>query len=350
MDQPGFCACPTLVGSLPHRDPRRVVERIIATLGEMPAWPQLPARDFRESMYIQYSEGLPGAVVDAAAERLTFSTEGRFQEELERFYQAVVEQDVERFAISRDNALGLHLFLEQRGALATLPPWAKGQVTGPVSFAMTVTDESKRSLAYHPELLDVAVQGMAMKARWSARQLGSVADRALVVLDEPYLCSFGSAFVNVPRETVVDAIHTAVDAIHQEGCLAGLHCCGNTDWPLCFETGIDLLNLDAFEFFQGLPLYPEELGAFLDRGGVLSLGIVPTTDAVLELDAPALDRALGERVALLEHKGFDRQRIFRQCLITPSCGLGSKSEAVADRAIELLSELASRLRQRGAFA
>jgi len=36
---------------------------------------------------------------------------------------------------------------------------------------MTVTDENKRSLAYNPELYEVAVQGMAMKARWVARKL-----------------------------------------------------------------------------------------------------------------------------------------------------------------------------------
>jgi methionine synthase II (cobalamin-independent) len=339
-----------LVGSLPHREPGRIVERIIGALSEMPAWPQLPARDFRESMYLQYCEGLPGAVVDRQAERLTFSTEGRFQDELERFYQAVVEIDVERFAISRDHALGLHLFLERLGAAERRPAWVKGQVTGPFSFAMTVTDENKRALAYHPELLEVAVQGMAMKARWSARRLRAVAEHALVVVDEPYLCSFGSAFVNVPRDTVVGAIGTAVEAIHQEGCLAGIHCCGNTDWALCFETGIDVLNLDAFEFFQGLPLYPEELGAFVDRGGVLSLGIIPTSDAVIGLDAAALDRALGERIALLERKGLDRARLFRQCLITPSCGLGSKSEAVADRVLDLLGELGRRLRDRGSFA
>jgi len=33
-------------------------------VSEMPAWPQLPVRNWLESMYVQYSERLPGAVVD----------------------------------------------------------------------------------------------------------------------------------------------------------------------------------------------------------------------------------------------------------------------------------------------
>ena len=161
MERPVLAACPTVVGSFPHREPTRLLDQIFRSLPEMPAWPQLPARDFRESMYTQYSEGLPGAVIDAKNERIHFSTQGRFHEELEGFYQAIVEEDVERFAISREYALGLHLFLDRlRSSDAKKPLWLKGQVTGPFSFAMTVTDENKRSIAYSTELNEIAVQGI----------------------------------------------------------------------------------------------------------------------------------------------------------------------------------------------
>ena len=88
-----------------------------------------------------------------------------------------------------------------------------------------------------------------------------MAEGALVVLDEPYLCSFGSAFVNVPRSRR-DRGHRrgAVEAIHKEGALAGLHCCGNTDWSLVLSTALDVINFDAYEYFQGLSLYPGRAG------------------------------------------------------------------------------------------
>src|ERR1035437_3728297 len=163
-------------------------------------------------MYVQYSEGLPGAVVERATGRIYFSSGNGFEGQLEAFYQAVVEEDVERFAIGRDYALGLHLFLESlRRPGAGRPRWVKGQVTGPFSFAMTVTDENKRALAYTPEFHEVAVQGMAMKARWMARQLRQAAEGALGVLDEAYLCSFGSAFVNVSRPGVIAALDRSED-------------------------------------------------------------------------------------------------------------------------------------------
>lgn len=338
---------PTLVGSIPHTDPRRVVDRILAQFRQMPAWPQMPARDWRESMYVQYSEGLPGAVVDTEQQRIWFCGDGDFYGDLEQFYQAVVEEDVERFAISRDYATGLHLFLDGvREMGAGAPAWVKGQVTGPFSFAMTVTDENKRSLAYHPELYEVAVQGMAMKARWMARRLREAAPHALVVLDEPYLCSFGSAFVNVPRADVIAAIASSVAEVHKEGALAGLHCCGNTDWSLVLATGVDVVNFDACDFFQGLSLYPTELGGFLEGGGILSWGIVPTSRSADSLDARELLHTLDERVAQLEAKGMDRARLYRQALLTPSCGLGTDTVEMADRRMDALAELAALLRER----
>jgi methionine synthase II (cobalamin-independent) len=296
-------------------------------------------------MYVQYSEGLPGAVLEEKEQRLFFNTGGSFAENLESFYQGVIEEDVDRFAISRDYALGLHLFLEKarsRGKEKT--HWLKGQLTGPFSFAMTVVDQDKRSMAYHPELADVAVQGVALKARWIARQLRKISDNVLVTADEPYLCSFGSAFVNVPREQVVAAITATHEAIHKEGALAGLHCCGNTDWSLAFETPLDVLSFDAFGYFSGLPLYPAELKKFIERGGTLAWGIVPSTGEVLEQNAESLLAAFDQRLAELVAKGIDRHRLLRQSLITPSCGTGSQTLEVADRAMALVAEVSEKLR------
>ncbi len=376
MVSPEFRGAATVVGSFPHTDAAPLVDSLIARFPDVPAWPQLPARYWRESMYVQYSEGLPGAVIDDAAQRIFFRVDERFEQELERFYQAIVEEDVERFAISREYAEGLHAFLERMpagcgpaqgpapaaiGKAAGNVRWVKGQVTGPFSFAMTVTDEGKRSLAYTPELREVAVQGMAMKARWVARRLRQVNDNVLVVLDEPYLCSFGSAFVNVPREDVYAAIDTACAAIHAEGALAGLHCCGNTDWSLVLATGIDVLNFDAFQFFHGLPLYPRELSSFLDRGGTLSWGIVPTsenhsrTDSSASASAPGVSglpsaaellAMLDERVGQLVDKGLDRGRLYSQMLLTPSCGLGTQTVALAERVLQTLTELSTMVRAR----
>jgi hypothetical protein len=182
---------------------------------------------------------------------------------------------------------------------------------------------------------------MAMKARWLARALRGVAPGALVVLDEPYLCSFGSAFVNVSREDVMAALDGAAAAVHAEGALCGLHCCGNTDWSLVLQTGIDVVNFDAHDYFEGLSLYPRELGEFLERGGTLSWGIVPTSGAAAAIGAAALVAELRDRMGVLERKGLPRERLRHQALLTPACGLGSRTVAEAEQALDVLVEVAA---------
>lgn len=346
MKSAEFRSAPTVVGSFPHTDVEPLVECLLSEFSEVVAWPQMPVRDWRESMYVQYSEGLPGVTIDTDTQRLWFRTDNDFHAQLEAFYQAVVEENVDAFAISRQVALGLHCMMNRLRAGAARPAWLKGQVTGPFSFAMTVTDENKRALAYNPELHEVAVQGMAMKARWMARRLRDLADGVIVVLDEPYLCSYGSAFVNVSRDEVTAALCAAVDGIHKEGALAGLHCCGNTDWSLVLDTGLDVLNFDAYEFFQGMPLYPAELRSFVDRGGVMSWGIVPTSSAIDDVTPDILLKKLDERAAALQAKGIDRGMLYRQSLLTPSCGMGTQTVQAAERVLETLLRLSELVRER----
>ena len=342
MKCPAFAAIPTIVGSFPHTEARSLVERIFSRFPDMPAWPQLPVRDWLESMYVQYSEGLPGAVVDRAAQTIYFRSDEALAAELEAFYQALVDEDVERFAVSREYALGLHLFLES----GQRPKWVKGQVTGPFSFAMTVTDENKRSLAYNPELYEVAVQGMAMKARWVARKLRKVAEGVLVVLDEPYLCAFGSAFVNVPRNDVVAAIDAGVAAIHKEGALAGLHCCGNTDWSMVFATGVDVVHFDAYEYMEPFVAYDGEIAEHLGRGGSIAWGIVPKDETVFKVSCEDLESRLEGAFDMLEARGLDRETLAARALVSPSCGLGPATVEVAERALRLTSEVSAAMRDR----
>jgi hypothetical protein len=342
-----FNGAPCVVGSFPHTDATQLVDTLVKRFARIPAWPQLPMRDWRESMYVQYSEGLPGAVVDRHTQQIYFQAGPDFESQLEAFYQAIVDEAVDSFAISREYALGLHAYLEKlRDAVPDANRWAKGQVTGPFSFAMTVTDDAKRSLAYSPELREVATQGMAMKARWMARRLRTVADNVLIVLDEPYLCSFGSAFVNVSREDVTAALDVCIAAAHAEGALAGIHCCGNTDWSLVFSTAVDVVNFDAYAWFQGIPLYPDSLRGFINRGGILSWGIVPASVGAGDLDPAVLLRMFDERVDQLVEQGIDRATIYRQSMLTPSCGMGTQTPAFADSVLQSLIRLSDSLAER----
>ena len=101
------------------------------------------------------------------------------------------------------------------------------------------------------------------------------------------------------------------------------------------------LNLDAFGYLENLALYPEEVRKFLDRGGVVAWGIVPTSeDAFGETRDSLLARLYGlwNQLAGL---GVDRLQLRQQSMITPACGTGLLSEELAQRIYALTAEVSA---------
>ena len=92
---------------------------------------------------------------------------------MEAFYERYLADDVDAFALQAEDAAGFYAMLE---ALRSAPvrEWVKGQVTGPVSFGLTVTDQALRSSLYDEMLADAIVKNMAMNARWQVRQLKQI--------------------------------------------------------------------------------------------------------------------------------------------------------------------------------
>lgn len=336
---------PAAVGSFPHQHPYDVVEAVLRYLPEIPLWPQLPKTSYLESMYIQFSTGMPFLQFEPSRGKMFMDLSGDIYGELEKFYARVIEEDLPYFAIPWEYARGLEAFIDVlwRRKPKTVQ-WVKGQITGPISFGLMITDHRKRAVLYHEEVFDTVVKTLCLKARWEIRQLKRVHPHVIIFIDEPYLSSFGSAFINLTRTQVLQHIGEMIDAVHQEGALAGVHCCGNTDWSLLMDTDVDIINFDAYEYFQGMTLYIDPLNRFLKRGGVLAWGIIPTSDHIEEETSASLTANFFQKVKELVDRDVSQDALLNQCLITPSCGVGTMTYQQAERVMERLAETSRQIR------
>ena len=335
------------IGSLPQQEVEPTLNLIAECLPEAPFWPQLPNRSFLEGMYVQYAQGLPGVVLDEVNERFHIDPgQVDFADQLTRFYEAVMAADLDHFAIGRERASGLW---EGLPALAErfsekAPILVKGQVTGPISFGLGVTDAKKKSIIYDPTLADVVVKHLNLKARWQEAFLKRCFPGlpTLTFFDEPYMVSFGTAFCTLSREEVRDFLNEVSTGL--EG-LTGVHCCGNTDWSLLLDTRVDLLNFDAYEYGENLLLYQDELEKFLAAGGYLAWGVVPTSAAIDNEDLDSLFALLTLQLERLSSTAMPLKSILERSFVSPSCGAGSLTPARAVRAFELTKMLSERLRK-----
>lgn len=334
-----FNCLPTAIGSMPQTDPSAACSQLIKYLKEIPCWPQLPKRSFRENMYAQFSQGFPGITV--TDERVYVDRAQDLDESLERLYAAYLENDVDKYPVSADYAAGLHAFL----GLKKLKPMAvKGQVTGPVSWGLTVTDNNRRSIIYDDTLADAAARLLRLKAGWQEKYLKKISPNTIIFVDEPYMASFGSAFVALSKEKVTSLLEEVFGGI--EG-LKGVHCCGNTDWSVLLGTSVDILSFDAYNYAQSLSLYPKEVKKLLERNGAIAWGIVPNDGpSLIKETVASLKDRLEEAMAPFTRNGLPFHQLLRQSLLTPSCTLASlDTPEAAAHALELLAELSRLIRK-----
>ena len=333
----------TGIGSFPHPGEKEVSRLIFQSFPEIPFWPQLPKRSFLEGMVVQYSEGFPSLKWNEKEQRVWVDTSRGFDKKIEKFYQHLEENDIKPFEITENFAKGLRILKDltsedHRREIKLI----KGQVVGPITFGLALADLEGKSIFYDPTLRDILIKHLSIKARWMEKRFNDLFPGipTIIFFDEPSLSSFGSAFSGLNREDVVDSLNECFEAVKG---LRGVHCCGNTDWSVLLSTNLDILSFDAYGYLETLSLYPKELGTFLERGGILAWGIVPTSEAIQKEDAQSLVKRLREGIGTLNKKGID-SILLQRAIITPSCGTASLPVPLAEKVCQLTAEVSKRFR------
>ena len=343
---------PLLIGSMPLDDHAAASRLIMEHTPAIPVWAQLPVFP-EEGMVPQFLPGMPAVVekngkiyIDTACETFDADLLAFFED-----YMAAVASPEQlpgsRFALTEATGKGVAALVDTLAGLKTPPTAVKGQVTGPVTFGTGVKDQDGRSIFYNETLRDAAVKHLALNARWQIQTLARPGCPVIVFIDEPALAGFGSSeLISISKEEILACLAEVVAAIHADGGLAGIHVCANTDWTVVLESGADIVNFDAYAFFDRFILYGAQIRKFLADGGFLAWGIVPTLKPE-EIERETVDSLYAgwqERLGHVEALGIAGDTILRQSFITPSCGVGSLSLDLATRVLALTRDLSEKIR------
>jgi hypothetical protein len=339
----------TGIGSVPFADPQEAVNLILEHLPEMPFWPQMVRLGFLEEMNVQSARGLPALRVDENARTVALDPDIPRDEALAEFYEAVLSGDLAAFAWEPREAQGFFALLEAVASRKLSGSVLKGQLSGPVTFAGVIKDAAGKPILFDREMTQAVCQGLARKAVWQAARFRELGQEPVIFFDEPYLTGFGSAYLPISRDEVLEILGQTLEETRQAAgapITLGIHCCGNTDWSLLLAADIDILSFDSFGFFDSLRLYDQALQKFLARGGWLAWGLVPTGE---ELQAETTDslwqRFQGQVQQLAADQKMGLKEVLFRALLTPACGMGYLSPDAARRVLVTLQELSARGRQ-----
>lgn len=309
----------TAIGSLPHTQLEMAMQ--LAFSVEIPYLPTLPRKEPAEFMIPQAIEGLPGASFDQEGEarivRSRWQLESKaFGLKLERALETMALEEFEPSATFAGAWKPFLWEIEHRGSA-----FAKAQITGPVTARWVLRLDDGSPLSSVPELerqlfrLQLA-RGLAMVR--AIRERGA---RPILFLDEPGLYALD------PRDPssmlVLQELKILVLALQKEGALVGIHCCSNTDWTRVLGLGLDIVSLDARLSLGAVLANAEVFSRYLDAGGLIALGVIPTNVASHYEVEGLVDAAL----AMMRSHGDSQLvgRILSQSLLTPACGLAMRT-------------------------
>ena len=336
----------TGIGSVPFTDPEEAVSLILEAMPRMPYWPQMVRLGFREEMTAQAARGLAALKIDEAARTVQVDPDLHRDQALVEFYEAVLTGELTPFAMEEQEARGFFALLRAAAAGQLPCQTLKGQLAGPVTFAGMVKDREGKAILFDRELTQAVCLGLARKAAWQARRFRDLRKAPVIFLDEPYLSGFGSAYLPISREEVLEILGQTIAELRQAAdapLVVGLHCCGNTDWGLLLEAPIDLLSFDSYGYFESLQLYGQALVKFFQRGGWLAWGLVPTGEDFRQETTEGLWLRFTRQVAqLAQELKTTSKEILSRAILTPACGMGYLSPDEARRALRILADLSAR--------
>ena len=344
------------IGSLPHNNLEDAMLLVEKDFSEIPFFPQLANISKNEDMTFQFLEGLPSFLPSRLENFFVDSESDEFYEALEEFfndYEEIISdinsEKLEKYAISEQFSSTFPKFIQV--IKKTKPAYAKGQIIGPFTLASILNDVNGKSALYDETLKEVIVKLLTLKALWQIKHIKAANPNTvpIIFMDEPSVSQLGtSAYLTISDMEVADMLKEISDVIKDNGGLSAIHCCGKCDWVLPIVAGVDIVNLDAYAYSEHFALHAKVVEKLLARGGKIAWGLVPTLDseALSKITLDDLVISFENSVKYLTKRGIDERLIIDNSLVTSSCGAGSLTVEMSERAMDLVYELSNELRKR----
>jgi len=328
----------TAMAVMPHKDTDRALD--LALSMDIPFWPQLPHVSYTEDMYVQAAEHFPGILLDMENRTLRFSMEKfiiEFEETMAHF------DEPEYFDISKEYSVVYHRFLEMD---LSDRPAIRGQLEGPISFGFNILDQDKRPILFEDTVRSFMLEFMSKRINVQLERLKQMNSNAFMFVDEPGLQFLFSALSGYDSTKAKSDMEDFFAMIQRP---RGIHLCGNPDWDFLLNLDLDILSLDIYQNGEIFASYSKSIKRFLDCGGIIVWGVVPTNFEPFEAEnINTLEARLTEVWDFLIDKGIDREFLISRSLISPAtcCLVNPDGEKTVEKAFKVVTELSQRLRDK----
>lgn len=328
----------TAMAVMPQTNVQHALELALSL--DVPFWPQLPNYNYYEDMYVQAAEHFPGIVLDIKKRTLRFSMTkfiDEFEETMSKF------DDPGYFDISKTYSVVYHDFLARD---LSARPAIRGQLEGPISFGFNVLDQDERPILFDDTIRPFLMEFMAKRINIQLTRLKRRNANAFMFIDEPglqFIFSAMSGYGEQKAKADLDNFFAMVEGPR------GIHLCGNPDWDFLLNLDMDILSLDIYTNAEIFAACASSIKKFLDRGGILVWGIVPTGYEIFARESLGfLIMKLEGIWQHLDKKGVDIEQIIAQSMLSPAtcCLVNPDKGKTVENAFSMVNHLSEMLREK----
>jgi hypothetical protein len=164
-------------------------------------------------------------------------------------------------------------------------------------------------------------------------------------VDEPgmqFLFSALAGYGDIKAKTDLDHFFAMVERPR------GIHLCGNPDWDFLLGLDLDVLSLDIYTNAEIFAAYATSIRKFLDRGGTIVWGIVPTgVEAFEKENYQSLLSQLENVWRVLRERGIDFDLLLSRSLLSPAtcCLVNPDREKTVERDFDQIRHISRLMRE-----
>lgn len=271
------------LGALPYDNISSVTRMVAKLFPDIPSLVLLPKIDEDDSLIKRTFSNIPGIVFDDKGLKLK-PTRPAFEEELKKLDKAFNNPsliNLEDYAIE---SIFLEKFIEIIKKFKS--PYACVNLLGPFTVSQILTNAAKEQMLTDKSFRKLFIQSVCIKALWAIEKIKEFSPNTtpIIILEEPEFSKLGSIKREndeITVELVTNLFARVVEKIKAKGALVAVQCLEKCDWKIPINAGIHIISYDAYNNPNNLCIIPEQITAFLRKGGKINWAIVPVLNEAM---------------------------------------------------------------------
>ena len=334
-------------GALPY-DSLDFATRMQAKLFEhIPYLAFCPILDSEDTILKRTFMGIPGVKIKGRKVALKTSSNSYKQKlhDLDKAYNTPNFSTLDPFALEspflEKFVQLINKFKSEYACINFLGPFTVSQMLLNAAEEQTLADKSYRKLF---------IQAVCVKALWVIERIRSINSKTvpIIVLEEPMLAQLGTLkreTEEVNDELVTNLLAKVVEKLKSAGALVAVQCMEKCNWQIPINAGVDIISFDAYNNPNNLNIFPEEITAFIARGGKINWGIVPVKNESLikSLNIDDITKRLFATFEGLILSGVPEAYVYNSALVSLQGNADQLSVIFAEKALMMAVQLAQRI-------